>query len=347
MSNTIRTTGFKGDQGDTGTPGTVIFSATGAPTTVADSIINDIYLDTDSDKLYRQTSIGTWVELTDLTGTTGATGTAGTRTFDGTGVPTTIVDSLVNDLYIDTNTGKIYRQTATDVWTEIADFTGEKGDTGETGSSVAGLFAEQSTVVPAVSYPYHLILAGDTAFTTYTTTTTTDGRGLIKFYGGDTVSGDGVSSGGSSALGTDAAATVVMSRTDRDGNTVIAVGQEQAFIDADNTFVVNNNSVDTTVTLNTFVVDGGDYTVAPFNAYVMFRVGWVSGSSVNILDADVTLDFSPEVTTTLPSPATYAAGAFTRYSNALYFTYGGVTVTAVDGDYPDNDTTNWSAVTLT
>ena len=223
---------------------------------------------------------------------------------------------------------------------------GAVGDQGVPGVSTAGIFAEQSTVVPAVSYPYHLILAGDTAFTTYTTTTTTDGRGLIKFYGGDTVSGDGVSSGGSSALGTDAAATVVMSRTDRDGNTVIAVGQEQAFIDADNTFVVNNNSVDTTVTLNTFVVDGGDYTVAPFNAYVMFRVGWVSGSSVNILDADVTLDFSPEVTTTLPSPATYDAGSFSIYNSNLFITLAGATVTGVAGDYPDVNA-SWGQVTLT
>ena len=272
-------------------------------------------------------------------GVIGVTGENGTN-----GNDIRVVSATTNTAPGDSNT-IVFGQFDTDtdmevdpvVRTTVTVNPGAVGDTGSVGSALVQLFAESSVVTPAVNYPYHLILAGTDPFNTYTTTTTTDGRGLLKFFGGDTVSGDAVRDGGSATLADDAApgGTIVISRRDTAGNIIIADGQEAAFITNDPTFSFMNAGETITVTLTSFVADGADYTVIDHGEILIGRATWTVTGTSTIADGDVTLAFSPESTATLPTPATYAAGSSTRYSDVFYQTYDGVTVTGVAGDYPD------------
>lgn len=67
------------------------------------------------------------------TGQTGARGQRGNKWYTGTGAPSaTITDVISGDLYLDTNTDRVYRY-ASNVWTIIASIKGNPGNTGAVG----------------------------------------------------------------------------------------------------------------------------------------------------------------------------------------------------------------------
>ena len=70
---------------------------------------------------------------TGATGQTGARGQRGNKWYTGTGAPSaTIADVISGDLYLDTNTDRIYRY-ASNYWTIIASIKGNPGDPGAVG----------------------------------------------------------------------------------------------------------------------------------------------------------------------------------------------------------------------
>ena len=165
--------GAKGDTGATGTRGSIWnvgtactgTSSTGAvfATGISSSLVGDLYLNTSTGYVYRCTTAGNastakWSYIGSIKGATGdkgATGTRGSRWNAGTactGTSTTgtvfatgITDALVNDYYLNTSTGYVYRCTtagnaSTAEWVYVCSIkgaTGAKGDTGEKGDTGA------------------------------------------------------------------------------------------------------------------------------------------------------------------------------------------------------------------
>ena len=137
--------GVKGDTGAKGTTGTrgsrwsAGTAITGTSTTAAvfatgitDALVNDMYLNTSTGYVYRCTTAGNastakWVYTGSIkgvkgdTGAKGTTGTRGSRWSAGTAITGTsttaavfatgITDALANDMYLNTNTGYVYRCT--------------------------------------------------------------------------------------------------------------------------------------------------------------------------------------------------------------------------------------------
>ena len=162
--------GAKGDTGATGTRGSIWnvgtactgTSSTGTvfATGISSSLVGDLYLNTSTGYVYRCTTAGDastakWSYIGSIRGAkgdTGSTGTRGSRWTSGTawtGTSTTetifatgITDALVNDYYLNTSTGYVYRCTtagdaSTAKWTyagSIKGVQGDKGDTGDTGA---------------------------------------------------------------------------------------------------------------------------------------------------------------------------------------------------------------------
>ena len=162
--------GAKGDTGATGTRGSIWnvgtactgTSSTGAvfATGISSSLVGDLYLNTSTGYVYRCTTAGNastakWSYIGSIRGAkgdTGSTGTRGSRWNSGTactGTSTTgtvfatgITDALVNDYYLNTSTGYVYRCTtagnaSTAKWTYAGSIKGVKGDKGETGDTGA------------------------------------------------------------------------------------------------------------------------------------------------------------------------------------------------------------------
>ena len=165
--------GEKGDTGATGTRGSVWnvgTACTGTASTgtvfatgISSSLVGDLYLNTSTGYVYRCTTAGNastakWSYIGSIKGATGdkgATGTRGSRWNAGTactGTSTTgtvfatgITDALVNDYYLNTSTGYVYRCTtagnaSTAEWVYVCSIkgaTGAKGDTGEKGDTGA------------------------------------------------------------------------------------------------------------------------------------------------------------------------------------------------------------------
>ena len=165
--------GEKGDTGATGTRGSIWnvgtactgTSSTGTvfATGISSSLVGDLYLNTSTGYVYRCTTAGNastakWSYIGSIKGATGdkgATGTRGSRWNAGTactGTSTTgtvfatgITDALVNDYYLNTSTGYVYRCTtagnaSTAEWVYVCSIkgaTGAKGDTGEKGDTGA------------------------------------------------------------------------------------------------------------------------------------------------------------------------------------------------------------------
>jgi hypothetical protein len=115
------TTGSQGPQGNPGTPGShgsVIYSSAGVPQ-AATGVDSDYFFDTSTGTWYGPKANGAWPATgTVLKGATGAQGTAGatgaqgargSAWFTGTGVPTTVANQAVGDLYLDTTTGDVYK----------------------------------------------------------------------------------------------------------------------------------------------------------------------------------------------------------------------------------------------
>ena len=162
--------GAKGDTGATGTRGSIWnvgtactgTSSTGAvfATGISSSLVGDLYLNTSTGYVYRCTTAGNastakWSYIGSIRGAkgdTGSTGTRGSRWNSGTactGTSTTgtvfatgITDALVNDYYLNTSTGYVYRCTtagnaSTAKWTYAGSIKGVKGDKGDTGDTGA------------------------------------------------------------------------------------------------------------------------------------------------------------------------------------------------------------------
>lgn len=150
----------------TGTATTAtVFSGSG----VSSALINDLYINTSNWNIYQCTAAGAaavakWVYkgnikgatgatgstgATGLTGATGATGTRGSRWTTGTAITGTstmatvfsgsgITDSLVDDMYLNTSTGYVYRCTIAGAanaakWVYVGSIKGATGDTGAAG----------------------------------------------------------------------------------------------------------------------------------------------------------------------------------------------------------------------
>ena len=162
--------GAKGDTGATGTRGSIWnvgtactgTSSTGAvfATGISSSLVGDLYLNTSTGYVYRCTTAGNastakWSYIGSIRGAkgdTGSTGTRGSRWNSGTactGTSTTgtvfatgITDALVNDYYLNTSTGYVYRCTtagnaSTAKWSYAGSIKGVKGDKGDTGDTGA------------------------------------------------------------------------------------------------------------------------------------------------------------------------------------------------------------------
>lgn len=120
---------YGGIQGTTGTRGSLIYTAAGAPTTVAGQLNGDLYLNITTSDLYQLVS-GTWTLESNIKGGTGGVGTRGSLIYSGVGAPGTISGQLNNDLYINTTTEDVY-QLVSGTWTVQTNI---KGATGSTGS---------------------------------------------------------------------------------------------------------------------------------------------------------------------------------------------------------------------
>ena len=162
--------GAKGDTGATGTRGSIWnvgtactgTSSTGAvfATGISSSLVGDLYLNTSTGYVYRCTTAGNastakWSYIGSIRGAkgdTGSTGTRGSRWNSGTACTGTsstgavfatgITDALVNDYYLNTSTGYVYRCTtagnaSTAKWTYAGSIKGVKGDKGDTGDTGA------------------------------------------------------------------------------------------------------------------------------------------------------------------------------------------------------------------
>ena len=144
----------KGEQGESGATWTV---GEGAP--VADAGAGDLYLDTETNDIYRYSD--GWQKIGNIegdkgdkgdtgakgdkgdkgdTGGTGAPGEDGTDGVDGatwhvgSGTPTNATSTKVGDLYLNQTTNEVYRRTANG-WQKIGTVKGDKGDTGATGAT--------------------------------------------------------------------------------------------------------------------------------------------------------------------------------------------------------------------
>lgn len=202
--------GEKGDTGATGTRGSVWnvgTACTGTSTTgavfstgISSSLVGDLYLNTSTGYVYRCTTAGNastakWSYIGSIkgaTGNTGATGTRGSRWNAGTACTGTstsetvfatgITDALVNDYYLNTSTGYVYRcstagNASTAKWVYVCSIkgaTGAKGDTGATGATGA----KGDTGEPGVTlHTWDLTVAADsfTGSGPYTQTVTVSG----------------------------------------------------------------------------------------------------------------------------------------------------------------------------
>lgn len=140
-----------------GPSGSMWYSGNGTPDQAGSpGIVGDYYIDTSTGLFYRQTSLGVWAGqgslkgptgATGATGQTGSTGTSGATWFNGTTVPTSTTPSaaVVNDYYLNTTDGTVYKKTSSTVWTSQGSLAGPTGPTGPTGlQGPAGVGGDQA-----------------------------------------------------------------------------------------------------------------------------------------------------------------------------------------------------------
>jgi hypothetical protein len=114
-----------GIAGPTGTRGSLIFTASGAPGTIGGQINGDIYLNSANGELYQLDS-GTWTTVLNITGAAGTNGTNGARGSlidTGSGAPGAIGGQINGDCYINTANGYFY-QLVSGTWTYLFTLTG-------------------------------------------------------------------------------------------------------------------------------------------------------------------------------------------------------------------------------
>lgn len=109
-------------------------------------------------------------------GATGATGTRGSRWSEGTAITGTsttaavfsetgITDALVNDYYLNTSTGNVYRCTisgnaSTAKWVYVANIKGKAGEVPTDGSNMTATFAQASSRTNIASEETHTTIFG-------------------------------------------------------------------------------------------------------------------------------------------------------------------------------------------
>ena len=194
-----------GPTGAQGVRGSVINIGTGTPGTISGALENDLYLDTAADNIY-QFSGTTWA----LEGSfKGATGARGSTWYDGTRAPGTISGALVNDQYLDTNTGNVYQLGTVGSWVQVANIMGPQGLTGAMGpQGPIGLTGSGSNVLVANNGTLFNTPAAQINFTGATITESGDivtvpiGMGGINYNGtqySTLVAGSGVTLIGSAS----------------------------------------------------------------------------------------------------------------------------------------------------
>ena len=140
-AGTNGTNGTNGINGTDGVRGSLWYSGTGAPGTIAGQLNNDFYLNTTNGAVYELVA-GVWtleLNITGPAGAAGATGAAGTRGslwYEGAGAPGTITGQMNNDFYLNTSNGDVYELVA-GVWTLELNITGPAGAAGSTGGQVS------------------------------------------------------------------------------------------------------------------------------------------------------------------------------------------------------------------
>lgn len=137
----VAKTGQPGAAGATWASGTAITGTAATGNKGYAGKVGDQYLNTNTWNVYTCSSAGTsTTALWSLTGNIkGGTGTAGSVWYQGAGAPssTTITTTVkVNDQYLNTSTGDVYKCTAQGnpgTWTQVGNIKGATGSTGPTG----------------------------------------------------------------------------------------------------------------------------------------------------------------------------------------------------------------------
>lgn len=126
-----QTFSIKGDKGDTGNTGAIMYNGSGIPDN-ANGVDGDYYLDTNNGQLYFKTT-GTWGVTILLKGTNG---TNGATWYYGSGTRPPTITANANDLYLDTDTGYVYICLGGTSWnsTPIAEIKGMPGANGNNGT---------------------------------------------------------------------------------------------------------------------------------------------------------------------------------------------------------------------
>ena len=126
-------TSLIGPTGATGTAGSVWYTGTGSPS--ISGAVNDLYLDTATESVYKCSGGTTWAYLTNIKGATGSSGTNGATWYTGTGSPT--ISGAANDLYLDTATENVWKCVSGTNWgsTYITNIKGTAGTNGTNGTN--------------------------------------------------------------------------------------------------------------------------------------------------------------------------------------------------------------------
>ncbi|WP_256009298.1 hypothetical protein [Desertivirga xinjiangensis] len=142
--------GLQGLQGVPGEKGAVWFSGTldgpAASTEPAGVREGDLYLNNNNGKVFKKGANGSWSQVANLTtGVVGPVGPAGAQWYSGALnpplAPSEPTDSKAGDMYLNTNTGSVYKRNSDGTWTSIANLTtGIMGPAGPVGpAGPAGL----------------------------------------------------------------------------------------------------------------------------------------------------------------------------------------------------------------
>ncbi|HYF75162.1 MAG TPA: hypothetical protein VD757_01135 [Candidatus Nitrosocosmicus sp.] len=120
--------GIQGEQGLPGANGATWYNGSGTASTSLGAI-NDYYLNTSNGYVYKKTAIATWTYQCSIKGPTGSTGAAGATWYNGAGAPAGTT-GVVNDYYLDTSTGNVYKKTGSSTWTQQGNIRGPQGQQG-------------------------------------------------------------------------------------------------------------------------------------------------------------------------------------------------------------------------
>ena len=317
---------------------------------VANSIVGDIFLETDEDRLYERVADNpgeTWRFLSDFTGDRGASIT------NVTGTPEAVqfVDSDGVDVGAPLN------------------LKGEKGDDGDiSASSIDALsdvdtttidpgngdiltfdgsnwVSQTPTIAPSATGAIPLFQTGNApansvfAFTSAGVSPAVSGG--LKIYGnGDLPPGNRIGGGITNFnTGNDATAAITISRIDSDGDLIDLI--------APITFTITGSTQTLTITNFGTEISDADYTTSTLSKTDFFLTTngayTVTGDIIGPTSFTTTVPIGGEQI--LPLAVTYEAGVAVRHNDGTtdnwYRTYAGVD-TAVDAtSFPNIDTTNW------